>query len=92
MGKKHKKKKHLARLRVSQNKPLHESASADYSVTLATNNNDGRPRSEVASDIEKISLTMIGLATVVVAVAILNSQTNYVRIAGKTIMRWLGIE
>ncbi len=92
MGKKHKKKKRLARLRADQGKSVQENTGTAPHVAPSSNYNDGRPHSEVASDIKKISLVMTGLTAVVVVVAILNSQTKYVHIAGKTIMRWLGVE
>lgn len=92
MGKKNRRKKHLARLRAVQNKKTTQPAPSDSpNINLLKDNDATAPQTKVASDVKKISLIMVSLAAVVVVIAILNVQTTYVSAAGKQIMQWLHI-
>lgn len=91
MGKKSRKKKHLARLRAANKRIVEKPLQTSPSINLEVDSDATAPKTEVASDVRKIALIMISLAAIVVVVAILNAQTDYVNIAGGKIMQWLHI-
>jgi len=102
-----KKKRYLAKLRAihgQQNQAKVEETSqqtvsqpvaaqvVEESVLSTTNDPDAAPpKSKVASEIKKIALLMTCLAAVVVFVAIINVQTNYISFLGQKVLRLLHV-
>ena len=61
------------------------------SISLTQDTDVSVPKSPVASEVKKIALLMTILAAVVVVVAILNVQTDWVSRAGQQMMHFLHI-
>lgn len=101
-----KRRKHLARMRGNrnqnnlQNQQVHEPLQSQQSTTTSSvaeptislqDSDETPPKSPVASDVRKIAILMTSLAAVVVIVAILNTQTDYINVAGQKVMQVLHI-
>lgn len=106
MGKKSRKKRmaRLRALRKMQNQPaqpVHENVAQEVSQKSSETNETptisledpdiAPPKSPVASEVKKIAILMTSLAAIVVLVAILNAQTNYINIVGQKLMQVLHI-
>ena len=75
----------------NQSQQPSESLSTTEPTISLQDSDETPPKSPVASDVRKIAILMTSLATIVVLVAILNVQTDYIDVAGQKLMQVLHI-